>query len=119
MDLVLLLIVGSVVALVVSLILSTVFPSLPVPVYIAVSTVAFLAAYFACMNQLNASARRTRTVREKPVEMFRPQIAGTTCADCGQRIVFRDDGLHCAGCRRPYCRTCQPEVPCSHCREET
>ncbi len=119
MDLLVLLIVAGNCSFLVFGLLQLFCPHLPWPLQAMAECLAFFVGYVACATLVNSKARRELAEqRRKSKEMFSPQVAGATCADCGKRIIFHDDGHYCDVCKRVYCRTCQPQVvPCSHCSE--
>ena len=43
------------------------------------------------------------------------EIAGNTCAACGQRVVFACDGKFCAQCGVVVHGTCDTQSTCSRC----
>jgi len=47
---------------------------------------------------------------------FRPQVVGSPCAICGERILMIVDAEVCPGCQRILCKKCVPNVPCPQCR---
>lgn len=51
----------------------------------------------------------------RPTRAFLPQVVGSQCAACEQRIMFVIDGACCPTCHRVYCAQCEPTMPCSQC----
>jgi hypothetical protein len=47
---------------------------------------------------------------------FRPQVVGSPCAICGERILMIVDAEVCPGCQRVLCKKCVSSVPCPQCR---
>lgn len=49
----------------------------------------------------------------KPARVFRPQVAGASCVECGQRILLISDGVACSDCERIICQPCVSQHPCT------
>ena len=45
-------------------------------------------------------------------QVFRPQVAGSTCVECGERILLMTDGVACQGCDRVVCQQCVSRHAC-------
>jgi hypothetical protein len=57
---------------------------------------------------------RWRAGGETPAPPRRePQLVGSICAVCGQRIVMEPDGTHCDRCRAPLHTGCAPSHTCA------
>jgi hypothetical protein len=54
-----------------------------------------------------------------PAYLGPPQVVGSLCAACGQRLMLRSDGHVCQQCNCVYCVQCQPQLPCLNCRALT
>ena len=50
-----------------------------------------------------------------PPRVFRPQIVGSRCTTCEKEVIFIADGILCKFCNQVFCRSCEPNQPCSRC----
>src|SRR5580700_5686423 len=46
------------------------------------------------------------------------QLTGSTCAACGEKIVFQDDGTWCGDCKAPFHKQCEPASQCPACKNQ-
>ncbi|MEQ8784936.1 MAG: hypothetical protein RIC55_01500 [Pirellulaceae bacterium] len=64
---------------------------------------------------IKSTQQPMRPVAARP-RNFRPQVVGSLCAGCGERILMIVDGEVCPECQRVFCKTCVASLPCSECR---
>jgi hypothetical protein len=62
-------------------------------------------------KQLSSPVTTVKPAHEKP-----PQVVGSHCGKCGERLMMITDGHACPNCKRVFCLRCERKMPCSACR---
>jgi pimeloyl-ACP methyl ester carboxylesterase len=94
---------------------------LPLEVRIALSVVGAMlgaaVAYGALYVKRNLIARADASAEPTGLPPPRPQVVGSLCAGCRQRIVFIAEGHFCPRCDQIFCNQCEAGTVCAACRE--
>ena len=70
-----------------------------------------IAWYFKNEEQMFTEVKK----QAKFLETVKPQIVGKNCVSCSTRVMFETDAHFCDGCRRIFCKQCEPMIPCISC----